>query len=107
MLLKTSTLRVQLPEAAIVPPVNATLLPAEVAVAVPPEQVVEAFGVAATDKPAGKVKVKADAVSAWVLLVFVIVTVAVELVPDFTGLVPKATAIVGAGITIKLASAED
>ncbi|CUH65089.1 hypothetical protein TG4357_01681 [Thalassovita gelatinovora] len=59
----TSTLTSQLDPAATVPPVKLTLSVLAVAVSVPPEQVLVAFGVDATVIPAGKLSLNSSAVA--------------------------------------------
>jgi hypothetical protein len=75
----TSTLTVQLPAAATLPPESETVAPPAVAPAVPPAHVVLAFGIVATTTPLGSESVSARLVSAEApLAVFAIVSVNVE-----------------------------
>jgi hypothetical protein len=95
---------VQLALAANVPPERLMLPEPAAAVAVPPQVLVKALGVA-TINPAGRLSVKAIPVSARLVLGFWIVNVS-EVVP-FNGIcaAPKALAMEGGVATVKLAEA--
>src|SRR5688572_6852058 len=76
----TSTVTVQEPLAAIVPPLNEMeVIPATGEKVGEPHPEVEAFGVAATSVPAGKVSEKATPVRAVPVLVLLMVKVKVEI----------------------------
>jgi len=101
----TSTEKVQLPLAAIVPPLSDMLLEPATAVIVPlPQLPVSPFGVATT-KPAGRESLNATPVSPSPLLG--LVTVKLSDVVAFTGIeaTPNVLLIVGAEATVMLADA--
>src|SRR5215471_18056454 len=97
----TSTETVQLAPGARLTPVRLTDEEPPTPVAVPP-QVLVRFGVEATTRPAGKLSVKATPFS--VKLTLVLLMVKVRLVVPFNGMVaaPKALAIVGGLMTVRL-----
>lgn len=102
----TVTVTVQLLFTGIVAPLKLTLPPFAAAVTVPPEQVVDAFGVAAFCKPAGYVSVKATPVKATVFAAgLVIVNVMIDVPLTETALVPNTLAITGGATTVRFALA--
>jgi hypothetical protein len=99
----TLTLTVQVPLAATEPPEKLSeVLPAAGAKVGEPQPEVEAFGVAATSRPAGNASVKATPVSAVPAFEFVIVKVSVLTPPTAIGLGENALAILGAASTVKV-----
>jgi len=97
----TSTVTVQLPLAAIVPPLKVNVvLPAAGAKVGAPQPVVVAFGVPATSSPAGRASVKATPVNAVPVFGFVIVKVKVEVPPTAMGSGAKFFAIEGGATTV-------
>ena len=100
----TFTETVQEALAARVPPERLTLEDPTTAVAVPPQVLFNAFGVAIT-RPAGRLSVKAMPVSA--MPVFGFVMLKVSEVEPFNGMLaaPKALVIVGGVATVRLADA--
>jgi len=99
------TVTVQVLFTAIVPPVSEPLPEPATAVAVPPQVLVNPFGVAMTI-PAGKVSVKATPVSATALAAGFVIVKVNDVVP-FRGTVaaPKALAMDGGATTLMLAEA--
>src|SRR6185503_11817355 len=100
----TLTTTVQLPLAAIVPPLRLIEPEPAVAVTVPLQVLLNPFGVATT-KPAGRLSVKATPLSA--TPVFGLVIVKVSVVTPFSGMVaaPNCFAMDGGETTVKLAVA--
>src|SRR5262249_31904538 len=98
----TSTLTVQLPDAAIVPPLNVSVVSPALGVNVPPHEV-DAFGVLATASPDGSVSVNPTPVRAVVVLVLFIVKVRVVVPPR--GIVASVNAfeMLGAPMTVIIA----
>ncbi len=80
----TSTVTVQLADAAAVPEAKLMVLLAATAVGVPAAQVVAAFGVAATTTPVGRLSVNDRPVASEPLAVLLMVKVTVELLPMTT-----------------------
>ena len=98
----TVTLNVQLPPAAIDPPLSEITPVAAVVVKVPPHWVVD---VLATVNPAGSVSVKATPVSAVVVFGFVILKLRVFVPPTRIVSAPNDLAILGGATTFMLSSA--
>ena len=86
--LVTSTVTVQLAPAPTVPALRVMVLPAGVAVRVPPQVVEAPFGVA-TVTPVGRLSVKASPVTAIGLAVLSMVSVSVVVAPSAMGLGAK------------------
>jgi len=98
----TLTATVQVPLAAIVPPLNESVVSPGFGANVPPQDV-DAPGVLATANPAGRLSVNATPVNA--VVVFGLVIVNVRVVVPFSGIVaaPKALEIVGGPTTVMVA----
>ncbi len=102
----TSTVTIQVPLAAIVPPLKLRLvLLAAGANVGAPQPLVAAFGAPATCIPAGKLSAKATPVNVVPAFEFVIVNVSVLTPPIATGFGEKALTIEGGAIMVKVALA--
>jgi len=102
----TSTSTVQVPLAAIVPPLKLKLVSSADGDQVgEPQSVAEASGVPATFTPLGKLSVKATPVNEFPLLGLVIVKVSVEVPFTAIGSVPKLLLILGGSNTVKVSLA--
>jgi hypothetical protein len=105
MIASTFTENVQFPPAARLPPVRLTVVDPAVAVAVPPQVFVSAFGVATTN-PEGKVSANATPVRGTVVFGFEIEKVRLVLVPNRIEAAPNVLVIEGGPTTVMLAVPE-
>lgn len=102
--LVTSTVMVQLADAATVPPLKVTTLVPAAAVRVPPQALALLAGVVTTIA-AGRLSVNANAVAATVLAVLSIVKVRVLVAPKMIGSGENTLAKVGGGFTVRVSLA--
>ncbi len=103
-MLNTSAWKVQAPFAGTVALVSAMLVPATAAATAPPAQVVEALGGLATDKPDGRLSVRATPFRVCVFAL-VMTTVSVETCPALTGAGLNALVMTGGSSTFRVATA--